>query len=980
MAKERSESPLDLVAELSRISTLRQAWRNVAANGGAAGIDRVSVERFEEELEANLGALAEEIRDGAYRALPVLRVRPRFLGASDRALVVPTVRDRVVQRAVADLLTPRVEPLLSPACRAFRKGHSAKSAADDVGRWVEEGTPWVLRSDVQGFYDHIRPERLLEMLAPLVDPAGLRFLERLVRCRIFDREQVSEMVVGIAQGSPLSPVLGNLYLAEVDRRMGERWRRYLRYCDDLIVLAGSAEEAEEARHCLATELEPLGLELHPEKTRVCRAEDGFVFLGYQFGPAGRGPAVKALEALAERLEELSVLDEPDLAAGDAVWRGWVAYFGPHPEPWLSTPAGLLARLRARTAKGADTDALVAARAALATRVGEPWARALAAAWRDQGWMEVAWMELATIAAGLRGQDALLARWAELLQIEPGALGDWLTGLSGPFKERLEGLEERLAQAGRYRLAQRLAALESAWEAPARAAEQTAGDGVAIEADDTGLDTLMDFFRGREGVYAVERVDRAGRRRFQAVQRDLEPDDWRAHLRGEVTLALPLVVAGNLAWLGVLDVDVERRALDRVLGDPSPLLGRALGASFRLRSELERRGAVPLLEASGRKGHHLWIRLAEPVAAGHLRRWLMDVVEAAGPLPEGVTVEAFPNRDRVREGELGPLMKLPLGVHSATGHRCALLDRRGEPLADPVEALRSLPRLAAEVVRSTVAEARRGAPEAISRVGPRARRMLEGCRVLAYLADKAERTFYLDHGERLALLCALGHLGEEGTEALHAIISHTYNYKRAVTERHARRCPPWPISCPKLRERHPEAVAREACHCPAKPRGRGYPTPVLLALKAQEIPVFVAKAAGVAAPPPAASSPTPAEEETSSAASAGRSTDGRASGPEGLGDGAVDPAAQARPQSSSTPRRKPAALPADPRRRAEVLVRRLAELETHRAGIQASITRAHGDLAKLFDEAGGDALELPSGTLRRVPDGEGFSVRPELRPP
>ncbi len=141
---ESSEARLELLKELQRPATLRSAWESVAANGGAAGIDRVSVQQFRSQLDTNLAALAAEIRGGAYRALPVLRVRPRFLGASDRALVVPAVRDRAVQRAVADLLTPRVEPLLSPACRAFRKGHSAKTAAADVGSWVEEGegTPW----------------------------------------------------------------------------------------------------------------------------------------------------------------------------------------------------------------------------------------------------------------------------------------------------------------------------------------------------------------------------------------------------------------------------------------------------------------------------------------------------------------------------------------------------------------------------------------------------------------------------------------------------------------------------------------------------------------------------------------------------------------------------------------------------------------------------------------------------------------------
>ena len=109
---ESSEARLELLKELQRPATLRSAWESVAANGGAAGIDRVSVQQFRSQLDTNLAALAAEIRGGAYRALPVLRVRPRFLGASDRALVVPAVRDRAVQRACdRSGAQPRASPL-----------------------------------------------------------------------------------------------------------------------------------------------------------------------------------------------------------------------------------------------------------------------------------------------------------------------------------------------------------------------------------------------------------------------------------------------------------------------------------------------------------------------------------------------------------------------------------------------------------------------------------------------------------------------------------------------------------------------------------------------------------------------------------------------------------------------------------------------------------------------------------------------------
>jgi hypothetical protein len=287
------------------------------------------------------------------------------------------------------------------------------------------------------------------------------------------------------------------------------------------------------------------------------------------------------------------------------------------------------------------------------------------------------------------------------------------------------------------------------------------------------------------------------------------------------------------------------------------------------------------------------------------------------------VEEFPNRDRVRAGDVGPLIKLLLGVHGKTGRRCALLDELGHELADPLQAIRTLPRLPAEVVCGTIATP--GTPSReeqaeMPALGPRVRRLLDNCHVLGYLAKKAEQTSYLTHRERWSLLCALGHLGDEGRVALQAIISRTYNYNAEVTGRHIDRLPPWPISCPKLRELHPEAVVAGTCKCQFDLRGKAYPTPLLYALRPSEIPVF--------RKPPA-----------------------RAAGPE---DGA--------PSAASTLHQG-----------AEESIRRIAELKRHRRGIEAALDRLHSELAALFDGEKADTLQLSMGVLRRVQrsDGKGW---------
>lgn len=775
---------MTFLKELSSPTVLRFAWEHVAAKGGVPGIDRVTIAEFGAELEKNIRTLSHEIETKSYRALPVLRIRPSFLAASDRALVVPTVRDRVVQRAIAELLAPQIEPTLSPACRAFRKGFSAVSTAADVGRAIEGGLAWVLRADVRGFFDGIRPELLREMLDPFVDEEGLRFLDRILRCRIFDHHQV-----------------------------------------------------------------------------------------------------------------------------------------------MSSPAGILALLRARGLPDADAvrRRLAEKRWRLSTDAPPRLALELAKAWSAAGYEEQSWLEMATACSGSRSDLPRIEEWAQVLDVEAPALSEIAGRLVGLAEERLAVLTEAIAELGRYKLASRLDAAAAAYAAPAIEVSEPSGTrDLATEAD---IHLLLEWFQGREGVHATEALNRAGHRSFVPIHRPIMAEDWTAHLAGERALALPLVRSGNDAFLGVLDVDVERQALDQRLGVPDDLLGRALGTARRLRKELRQRGCSSLLELSGYKGYHVWIRLADPVPCFRLRRWLLDVVRSIEPLPEGIRVEEFPNRDRVSPGEVGPLVKLPLGVHSKTGKRCALLDDAGNALADPFEAIRSLPRTPGRMISEPPVSPRQEG-QSVEEIGPRARRMLEGCHVLAYLAKRARDTSYLDHRERSTLLCTLGHLGEEGNAALHAIISKTYNYSRDTTDRHIARLPPWPISCPKVRELHPQALESGSCKCQFDIRGKGYPTPLLYALRASEVPVFRQmkprfKGASPAKEEPRVSRPTVKEQEL--------------------------------------------------HKEVEEKIRKIAELKRQRRKVDAAIDRINEEISALFDRGDTETLQLSMGLLKRVrrSDGEGW---------
>ncbi len=184
---------MSFLEDLASISTLKGAWQAVASKRGMAGIDRVGIGDFASDLDSSLRRLADEIASGRYRTLPVLRIRPRFLAAASAPWWCPPSAIVFVQRAISGLLSPKIDPDLPPACRAFRKGASARAAADDVDAWISEGSLGCCAPTSRHSSTPFAPSRP-RALAAYVDPDGLHFLDRLLRQKVYDHDQISDMV------------------------------------------------------------------------------------------------------------------------------------------------------------------------------------------------------------------------------------------------------------------------------------------------------------------------------------------------------------------------------------------------------------------------------------------------------------------------------------------------------------------------------------------------------------------------------------------------------------------------------------------------------------------------------------------------------------------------------------------------------------------------------------------------------------------
>ena len=265
-----------LFAVATRFDTLWAAWERVRANNGAAGGDGVTVAQFSAIAEGRLSHLSHGLRTGRYRPAPSRRVLIPKRSGGWRPLDIPAVVDRVAQAAVALTLSPVLDPTFEDASFAYRPGRSVADAVARVAKHRRDGFTWVVDGDIVRDFERVSHEALLTRLDGAIDAPELVDLIGLWL------ESYAPHGLGLPQGSPLSPLLANLYLDAVDEAIEGRGIRLVRFADDFVLLARTEAAAGDALARMRALLAGHGLELHAEKTRIVPFEQGFRFLGHLF--------------------------------------------------------------------------------------------------------------------------------------------------------------------------------------------------------------------------------------------------------------------------------------------------------------------------------------------------------------------------------------------------------------------------------------------------------------------------------------------------------------------------------------------------------------------------------------------------------------------------------------------------------------------------------------------------------------------------
>jgi len=338
-----------LIDKVFKPTNLSSAWEAVRRNDGASGVDDVTIGMYERHLQANLDKLACVLKDQTYRPQAVKRVEIPKPGTNQtRPLGIPTVCDRVVQKALLNVIEPIFERNFARHSYGFRPGRSCKDALRRVDELLKSGYRYVVDADLQSYFDTIDHGRLMkEVSKKIADGRVLKLIELFLNQGVMEEHRewkpttdsqrtgsqlTGSQRTGTPQGGVISPLLSNIFLDELDHTMEQQGREMVRYADDLVILCRTQDEAEEVLEELRQWTTRVGLTLHPTKTRIVdTASDSFEFLGYRLDRGMKFPRDKSMRKLKDSIRSKTRRTEgrslPCIIKDvNRTMRGWFEYF------------------------------------------------------------------------------------------------------------------------------------------------------------------------------------------------------------------------------------------------------------------------------------------------------------------------------------------------------------------------------------------------------------------------------------------------------------------------------------------------------------------------------------------------------------------------------------------------------------------------------------------------------------------------------
>lgn len=928
---------MSLYNKIIDLQKLMQAWNEVKKNKPAAGVDNVTFDQFEEGKVERIRQLHQELREHRYCTLPVKK-HILYKGEKAREIALYAMQDKVVQKSLETELKKIYENLFSPQSFAYRSSKSALNAVDEIDNKIRTGDySWVLRLDISSFFDTIQWEKLAGMLRKNIKEEDVLFLigENAKSVMLEESGELIEKKTGIYQGSAISPILSNIYMMDFDNQMTKTKAFYVRYSDDMLLLGKNQEELLEECKRIKASLFQLGLRLNEGKTVCVNLKEGVDFLGYHFGISGRAIPAKAERNLKERLETMWLTSsektmEEKLKSALEIVGGWEQYFCGTREIHSIFEYVVLIRF-----SGKNRENLADKRPDF-LNFCKDIAVYLAKVWRNEGNETLELLEY----------EQFYQIWASHVpDQEPNNNMKELLDLYRNYmiEENVDiavELMQLYTDRGEYQKA-------AFWQKQQERMEKKASGSniieykddlqseISIAFDRTSAEKILSVFIGREDIYSSEEIGNGGKRQNVIKTFPLTSQKIYDHLCGKTTLGTYVQRPNGTVHYIVVDIDVSKKVLlqnERGSVEYKAYLEKALRKANEVLVLYREFGMTGYIEYSGERGYHVWLVMTEwmPVRYANM---LCDVIESKlGKVEEGIGLEFFPNKTRLKPGKFGQTIKIPWGFHVRTGERSYFFDENGKKIVDinffmdslAKNSLGALKKVLAVNLKEKDSPGENGIEidlNAFQEEPENVREVLRGCRLMGYLCHKAVKTGYLTHFERLSVLYVFGHLGEDGKQFVHTVMSHTLNYQYNTTERFIRRIPEKPISCVKLREQYKQITAECGCNCDFKRSKNCYPSPVLHAIllsndlqKDVTIPIS---------------------------------------------------------RTLTNEKEKKIVDELNIHKKAQGLAGKILEMKKQKRSIEASILKVEKELEKLFDHAGVDCLEIELGMLVRRKKNAGY---------
>lgn len=318
---------------VSRESMLR-AWKKVKSNKGKPGIDNISIERYPKWVKRRWEGFKEQLLNGDYKPRPVLRVEiPKDSGDGARKLGIPCIMERVIMQAVAGTLTSVFEPLFSESSFGFRPGRSVHDAARQAQRYYQEGYTYQINLDLEKFFDTVNHDLLMNRVARQVKDKGiLRLIGTFLRAGVMVNGRLNATKIGVPQGSPVSPILSNILLDDLDKELETRGHKFVRYADDVVIFVKSERAARRVMTNISRFLEEtLKVKVNTRKSKICKVKEGSV-LGFEIHRKKLRTIEKKIRKFKAELRRISRRC-PGIAMKDRFQRmaeyarGWMAHYG-----------------------------------------------------------------------------------------------------------------------------------------------------------------------------------------------------------------------------------------------------------------------------------------------------------------------------------------------------------------------------------------------------------------------------------------------------------------------------------------------------------------------------------------------------------------------------------------------------------------------------------------------------------------------------